>query len=380
MYNLLLIEAEYRKVLPVIRSYGKKGHNIYTISLNKFSIGGSSKFVKRNYYIRDLNMEFLKKIIEKNRIDIIIPCDDYSVKYFSTYKEEFKIPVVVPTLEQFKIFRDKLKTMQLAESLSVRVPRTYYFEDKAHLINKMNRLEKWPVVVKPRKSSGSRGLFIAKDLNDIINGVSDSYINKYGYPIIQEYIPPGGKAIGASFLYYKGIEVMHFCHRRIREYPPAGGPSTLAVSVYEEDAVNIGKKLLEKVNWNGLAMVEFRENPHTKELILMEVNPRMWGTIGLALFAGADFADAILRVFLEKEEPRKINKFYKQNYYFRWFFPGDFLSIMKDKSINFWNKLKFLLRRNKPVIRQILSIRDPKPILATLFFSLFIVYKNIKRK
>lgn len=47
LYNILFIEAEYRKVLPVIRELGKKSHKIYTISLNRYSIGGSSKYVKK---------------------------------------------------------------------------------------------------------------------------------------------------------------------------------------------------------------------------------------------------------------------------------------------------------------------------------------------
>ena len=49
---------------------------------------------------------------------------------------------------------------------------------------------------------------------------------RFELPLIQEYIPPGSRALGAEFLYYRGREILSFSHLRIREYPVRGGPST----------------------------------------------------------------------------------------------------------------------------------------------------------
>ena len=117
-------------------------------------------------------------------------------------------------------------------------------------------------------------------------------------------------------------------------------------------------------------MVEFKEDPRTSELVLMEINPRMWGTIGLAIFSGADFTDAILKVFLENVDPNGVDKEYKLGCYFRWFFPGDIMSIMLSKNLTAGQKFRELFRRYDNVTYQIIEKGDVKPILSTFLYSL----------
>jgi len=224
IYNILIVEAEYRKVLPVVRHLGRKGHNVYTISLNKFSIGGSSKYVKKNYFYRQLNADDILKVIKKHSIDIVIPSNEKSVEILAENIDKFDIPVVVPSKESYELCRDKSKTLEFAQSLGVRVPKTFVFKNIEELKKNLDKIDSFPIVLKPKKSSGSRGIVYVNDRDDLLKLLNDDYITKYGFPLIQEYIPSGGKAIGASFLYYKGKEVLSFCHQRIREYPLNGGP------------------------------------------------------------------------------------------------------------------------------------------------------------
>ncbi|ABV33737.1 carboxylate--amine ligase [Pseudothermotoga lettingae] len=371
MYNFLLIEAEYRKVLPVIRHIGKSGYGVYAISLNRFSIGGSSKYVKKNYFMRDLELQTVLNIIDKNKIDIVIPCNEKSVRFLSKHIDKFETTIVTPNIDSFELCEDKLRTLQLAESLNIRIPKTHYFHNLAELNENLDKIDFSPAVLKPRKSSGSRGIIYVKSKDEILGVLNNDYIEKFGMPLVQEYIPQDGESIGVSFLYYKSNKIMEFCHKRIRQYPPTGGPSTLAVSIYDEEAIKIGEKLLNALKWNGLAMVEFKRDPTTKELVLMEVNPRMWGTIGLALFSGADFIRAIVEVFLKNNLNLNYPK-YNEGYYFRWFFPGDILSIIKSQDLSFLKKLKSLLfDKHKPVSYQILDGSDLLPVLNTILFSIF---------
>ena len=371
LYNILFIEAEYRKVLPVIRELGKKSHKIYTISLNRYSIGGSSKYVKKNYFFKDLNLTKILEIIKENNIDLVIPCNEKSVELLAKNANILEVPTLVPSIESFYICQDKLKTIQFAEKLGVRIPRTLIFNSFEEFKKNLDEINFYPVVIKPRKSSGSRGIIYVNNKEALMNNLNSEYIDKYDIPLIQEYIPHGGKALGASFLYYHGEEVFGFCHQRIREYPPSGGPSTLAVSIHNEEALNISKKLLDNLNWNGFAMVEFKEDPRNEKLVLMEINPRMWGTIGLAFFAGEDFLDALLKVFLENVDPNQINKSYHSGYYFRWFFPGDFMSILVDKNLKLSTKIKKIFERHQNIIYQITDFHDLKPIFYTFLYTIF---------
>src|SRR5439155_108988 len=78
--------------------------------------------------------------------------------------------------------------------------------------------------------------------------------------------------------------------RRLREKPPAGG-----VSVYREsiaappELVAAGTRLLEVLDWRGVAMVECKRDLATNRYVFMEVNGRLWGSLQLAIDAGVDF-------------------------------------------------------------------------------------------
>jgi hypothetical protein len=96
----------------------------------------------------------------------------------------------------------------------------------------------------------------------------------------------------------------------------------------------------------------------------------MWGTIGLALFAGKNFLDSLLKVYLENIKPCEVDKTYNENYYFRWFFPGDLMSILKDKKLNFKEKIQKIFEKHDNVIYQIIDIHDIRPIFTTLLYSI----------
>jgi len=80
-----------------------------------------------------------------------------------------------------------------------------------------------------------------------------------------------------------------FAHRRIIEKPPWGGVSALCESIPPPpDELGHALGLLESLNWHGPAMVEFKRNADGVA-ILMEINPRFWGSLELAVRSGLDF-------------------------------------------------------------------------------------------
>ncbi|MBC7228956.1 MAG: ATP-grasp domain-containing protein [Actinobacteria bacterium] len=84
-------------------------------------------------------------------------------------------------------------------------------------------------------------------------------------------------------------------HTRVREYPPTGGASSCAESCFDERLLLYGKKMLDALNWHGLAMVEFNRTPDG-DYVIMEVNPRFRGSLGLAVASGVDFPYNLVRL------------------------------------------------------------------------------------
>ena len=48
-------------------------------------------------------------------------------------------------------------------------------------------------------------------------------------------------------------------------------------------------RLLGPLGWHGVAMLEFKQDAAHREVFLIEVNGRFWGSLQLAIAAGVDF-------------------------------------------------------------------------------------------
>jgi len=86
-----------------------------------------------------------------------------------------------------------------------------------------------------------------------------------------------------------GDVIAEFMHRRVREVPPTGGPSSVAESWADETLAQHGRRILNHLNWTGAAMVEFKRDLVSGVYYLIEINPKFWGSLGLAIAAGVDF-------------------------------------------------------------------------------------------
>lgn len=113
--------------------------------------------------------------------------------------------------------------------------------------------------------------------------------------ILQDLVP--GHGVGAFFLRHRGKIVLRFAHRRLHEVPWTGGVSACCESSDHAEILEAGERLLEAIDYEGVAMVEFRKETG-KPPVFLEINGRLWGSLGLALAAGADFPRAMVECHL----------------------------------------------------------------------------------
>jgi predicted ATP-grasp superfamily ATP-dependent carboligase len=384
MAVIAITDSETRKSLAVTRAFGRLGHNVINIATKKPILSGSSKYSKRSIYISKYTEENILKIIKDNNVDILIPCEEDTMELVAGSKRISELTECInPDLKSFNICRDKFLTMNHALKNGVRIPRTYLAEDIDELNKYISALDEkdFPIVLKPRKGSGSRGIKVCQNIEEYNNVKHQYESSDLGIPMVQEFIPPGGDAIGASFLYYQGKEVCHFVHRRIREFPVSGGPSTLCESIINPEAIEFGRRLLEGLNWNGVAMVEFKQDPRSGELVLMEINPRIWGSFQLPIFSGINFPEAIIDIF-NKKGYVEYKKTYREGIKLRWLFPADLLSILSssDKLLTKFSKIITPIKGE--VTGMIFDSKDLKPVLyyfAGLILDTFKI-KQLKKK
>jgi predicted ATP-grasp superfamily ATP-dependent carboligase len=152
---------------------------------------------------------------------------------------------------------------------------------------------------------------------------AEAFIARFGSVLIQERIPPDGEALGVSFLFDRaGRPVAHFSHKRLRQFPNNGGPSTDRVGIEAEALADMSLRVLQALNWTGVAMVEWKAAPDGSSPKLLEINPRFWGSLELAVRSGVNFPVLYARV-AAGDDPGPVKP--TLGVRCRWLIPGDIL-------------------------------------------------------
>jgi predicted ATP-grasp superfamily ATP-dependent carboligase len=294
------------------------------------------------------------------------------VKYHSEISKHTYL--LSPDLKKIEFVRDKGNLMQFAEKTGIPAPRTFYVPPSRGL-----PLDSIPVpaVIKPRISSGSFGIVYVKKREDLIPSYQSVH-EQFPFPIVQEWIPDGGGIYGFSALFDETSKVKAaFVHEKLRMYPIQGGPSTLGEGVEHPQIMELGLSLLKSLSWVGVGMAEFKVDPRDGIPKLMEVNPRFWGSLQLAIASGVDFPYLILR--MAKKESFEPILHYTVGKRFRWLLLGDILHFLNNPN-RFRLHPSFFHFFDPDTSYDIISKDDPLPLLGSVAtFSTFLYDPEMKR-
>ncbi len=327
--RVLVTDGDYKHTLAIVRSLGKEDHVIDVIVASNFSMCRFSKYSRR--FIKKPENQPLEQLIVEihHQYDFILPVGANSFRAFSKIDDAIvRKKSLLPDLESLNIALSKESTYQFAEKINVRVPKSFYPECFADL-EKIPKelLSAFPLVIKGKFEIGSSIVYYVDSLEELQEKYRDvtkkhSLAGK-SLPLIQEYID--GEGCGFFGIYKDGNCLAHFQHKRILEYPPSGGYSVKAQSVYLDEIYETGKKVLEALNWNGVAMVEFKHST-AGELILIEINPKFWGSLDLAIHSGVNFPKLVVDIL---NGTPIISEHYEIGKIFYWPMPGYILHILK---------------------------------------------------
>jgi len=341
LIKAVVTDGLWRKSVSVIRSLGRAGYEVSVMGNSIFTTGFWSRYTRRRTFSQTAeydpvgfgrNLMKLLLSIKDNPKPILLPMEDATLLWVTDHYEEViqHAHVLIPSKESLAVAEDKASTLKLAQELGLLVPQTWEPQDAAEMEEIIRHIQWGEFVIKPRSGSGSAGIIYAKP-GDPID--CHSHWEKYGKLIIQERIPANGRAIGVSLLMDQdGDCVAHFAHQRIRQYPVSGGPSTDRESIHAPELVESSRRLLEALSWKGVAMVEWKVDPVAGVPKLMEINPRFWGSLELAVRCGVDFPKLYAQAALGQVS--KIPPTYEDGIRCRWVIPGDILRYISEKKQN----------------------------------------------
>ena len=254
----------------------------------------SSGFSKYTSHYEDEN-KFISDILEictSKKIKLILPSHN-ETEIIARHRHKFSDDLVamIPDESHCHMFNNKSDAYDYVSRIGIPVPNRIMYTDPNLVSELLKSKGVKKTVIKLLTGNSGKGVFYGKNPEHTQNLVTE-LIEKYKltpsrYPQIEEYV--NGEGYGCSVLYSKGKFITHFTHRRLRDKIETGGTST-----YREAAVHKGieaatKAIFNSLGWNGLAMCEFKVCPDTGRFWFIEVNPRMWGSISLAIESGVQF-------------------------------------------------------------------------------------------
>lgn len=337
MSKVLCTNGLLSKSLSVVRSLGARGVQVITSDKTLWHMSRFSKFTAQNLRYPDPKrspdhfLEWLISTIRKEHIDMIFPMDDDTMEIAVAHREELEpiVRMVVPSKHAYDIASDKGKTVQLAVKHGVLCPTTIELSEDVYrtdLIAKIKNIQ-FPLVIKPRRSSGARGIRIVESLEQLKQMLP--IIHKdYPDPILQECIPPGVKYDVCLAYNCRHELVASFVQKQIRNYPIRMGPSTVHESVFYPELIEIADHLMKGLHWHGVVDVEFMVDPRDGRPKLMEINPRFWSSLHLSVRCGVDFPWLLYGMATNRPVSKSME--YVAGKMGRSLFPGDVLHFLSN--------------------------------------------------
>jgi len=290
---VLILGAEPRVSVPLARSLQAHDIPVHVASLSADEPRLSSRAIRSFTRLPNLSeapeetRDALSQLIVSEHIDMVIPTSDTTLTaLFHDYDHLRDLAhLACPSPAVACRVLNKHITLDLAKEIGVPIPRSYAISGLGDL-DRLEESMKFPIVCKPRSKAHLAYPFKIRYFRSSTE-LKTAFANST-YPndmLFQEYV--SGHGVGIEVLMHQGKSLVAFQHRRLKE---VGGRSALAISeALDPQLADWAVQLLRALEWDGVAMVEFRCDPGNNSTALMEVNGRYWGSWALSLYAGLDF-------------------------------------------------------------------------------------------
>jgi len=261
---------------------------------------------------------------------------------------------------------DKLATAELATRLGIPVPFSQVVESEQDLEALRDKIH-FPVFVKSRDKSvccrnlESSGLDAHYCENFAVLREFAKNVAPQASLLVQRHCP--GDDVGMAILMRKGEVLRLFQYRTRKLLPAEGGVCVLACSeVVNTKMADCATRLLQALNWEGVAQLDFRHDASTGEFALLEINGRFWGSTSVAVSAGVDLPFLAWQLAHEQALP-PATKPYRIGLLVRWL-EGDLRRLLE-----LWLRPESQ-RKGRHVIREFLRfLSDCRPGVRGMFWS-----------
>lgn len=239
-------------------------------------------------------LERLAYINKKENLNVIIPNFDAELHTFMKSKEhleEIGIKTFLPTFKQFEE-RDKTNLPEFGDKYKIKVPFSKAISNYNDISSLKNQFD-FPVLVKGKFYDA----YIAYNKEQVFNHFN-KISAKWGVPvIIQEFIR-GTEVNVVALGDGEGNTIAAVPMRK--QYITDKGKAWGGIAIDDKELLKLTTKLIEETKWRGGMELEMIKNAKG-EYYLIEINPRIPAWVYLAVAAGQNIPEALVKLALGKK-------------------------------------------------------------------------------
>lgn len=303
----ILLFGGFVQVLTASASLRQQGHEVF-VAAEKDAVAKKAKNIEK--YIEFAKSGSIDEVCQRlialcqlDDIDVIIPMeDDYAAILSKTKKRielETKAKCAITDSETYALVSDKEALLDFCKQHNIGHPKT----------EPVNNNYKWlaetvgfPALIKPNHSEGSKGIVLVNDVKEL-EEKAPAIIAEYGDCTLQEYIQNDHYYNLMLYRTATGVFSNHTILKILRYYPIKGGSSCFAVSIENEKMLNMCKRLLDALNWVGMADFDILEKGEG-DFRIIEINPRVPASLRGAEMSGINFPEIIVSDLLNGVMPQ----------------------------------------------------------------------------
>ncbi len=303
-YDILILDAGHKQSLASVRSLGRAGLGVAVAeTLAQFDPAAPlpafrSRYCQLSLVLPDLLLDeqaFVAAVLKFVRVHsprVILPTGDATICVLRRYREqlaELGCVLALAPEPALEVAADKDRTLAVARDLGIAQPRSIRVDTVEGLAVPVSEFG-FPFVLKPTVSwtghTATRIVPVDVVDKDEAREVAGSMFAAGSGVLAQEWVP--GRREGVTLFIADGKVLASCGHVAHRTSPPLGGASVVRESIQApDDSLTAAVKLAKAIGLEGVCEVEFRRDAANRPL-LMEINPRLAGTIENAVQSGVD--------------------------------------------------------------------------------------------
>ena len=235
---------------------------------------------------------FLREQIARVRPDLLIPLCEPLIELLWDLDPPCEVPIYPATsADQRAVLGDRRLFYRRGAAAGIAVAPWMPVGGAADLEEAARRFG-YPFVLRGTRGLAGSQVRVVGSAHEATAGLDELQCESPGQPFAQAFVRGPRYLVGGFFSHGEAVRL--FAQEMIEANPPVTGPSIRVRAYADERLMRSARALFADLGWSGMACAEFIRDERGS-FVLMEMNPRPWGSLEVAERSGAD----ICRAFAE---------------------------------------------------------------------------------